>query len=441
MDDLLEEFDPTYKRISGPDGLDINARFEQADSEPVDPEPLPQPSAQIASADIAFRPPPAQQKPAPEQEGGGFDLQRMLSSLVGGSDGVANLDRSRSAQQASRLAQSKEGREREKHRLEMDIMAPAKKRKLEAETGKLGNETASKALAVASTPESQAMRESIAMRFEAQAAQMGGSDWGPRFAKAAENLRKNNSLSGMAALDLAKQYNITVDDLAKEAAAKFREKDSASDNARAARGMSETERHNRAMEGLGETKIDAKVQGNQDKLNDKIESLGNMEELLGDASETKKNVDVGPIATPINKLLQYTPWRNKDFNSLQQMTQSVNNEITNLRSGKAVSASEEARLRRELADLESLQDDPTFEDKLSGIKRLIAGYKKRAINQYQRKGGGETVDRSNTARESTMQPKSLTPGESSKDTEAIAWAKANPNDPRAKKILEMHGVK
>lgn len=175
--------------------------------------------------------------------------------------------------------------------------------------------------------------------------------------------------------------------------------------------LSETNRHNQAMEANGAQKIDAKIQGNQDKLNEKIEGLNNAEGLLDQASEAKKNVDVGPIATRINKLRQYTPWPDKDFDQLQQTLGSVRNEIKLLKAGKAVTASEEKGLNEELANLEQMQNDPTFEAKLNGMKQRLSGYKQQAVNQYQRKAGGQTVDRSNTARVSTQAQPSLTPGE------------------------------
>lgn len=193
----------------------------------------------------------------------------------------------------------------------------------------------------------------------------------------------------------------------------------------------EAARHNKAMEEMGTQKLDAKVQGNQDKLNEKIETVNNLEENLATAIEAKKHVDVGPFATPWNKIRQYTPWPNKDFNTLQEYLGTVRNEIKLLKSGKAVTPTEEKGLNEELANLEKLQDDPTFEQKLLGMAERIKRIKKRLVPQYQRKAGGETVDRSNTARESTQQAASLTPGEQEKSAKADRARKvlSDPNAP------------
>lgn len=140
---------------------------------------------------------------------------------------------------------------------------------------------------------------------------------------------------------------------------------------------------------------------NQDKLDEKIEGFNNAEDLLGQAIEDKKNVNVGFIATPFNKARQYTPWPNKDFDNLQQHLGSVRNEIKLMKSGKAVTPTEENGLNEELANLEKLQDDPTFDSRLAGMMKRIKKYKERATNQLQRRENGTTRDRSNTARTAT----------------------------------------
>jgi len=425
------------------------------DEEPA-PE-LPKARSEMASADPSFRPEP-KRAPAPKQDdSGGYDWKRMLASLFGGTAGVADLDRLRHGQEQLKLQASKQA-EDSRYRSREDSRAQGKYDAAMREQQK--REELERSAMDPNSPTSQKMRDEFSTGLDV----LGNSM--PDQKEALAKLREK--VSGMSALEIQSMQGrlggvFTIAMNAGKAAADRDLKsqtlagttaDRKDDNARGWALQREQERHNKAMEGAAATKIDAKVQGNQDKLNEKVESLGNMDDLLEQAIEAKKNVDVGPIATPFNKLRQYTPWPNEDFNTLQQSLGSVRNEIKLLKAGKAVTANEEKGLNEELANLEQMQDDPTFESKMRGMKSRIHGYKTRAVNQYQRKGSGETVDRSNTARTATKSAPSLTPGEETgaesidpQVAEKVTLARQAINDPEAspedkaaaQKILAKYG--
>ncbi len=427
LEDLLEEFDPTYSSVEiGGRPLEGSMRLAQPDAPRTPPstpqvfrenDSLPEPSAPLASADKSFRPEPVRARPMQEQddEGGGFDWKRALASLFSGDAGVQTIDKLRAAQKAEKRASAK--------RAEDSKYRASKESRDQGEYDARASERAKQNSAYAAandpqSPQSQKMRDELSAGLDI----LGNSM--PEQKQALEKLRAK--IDGMSALEiqglqgrLGSVFSLAMNagkaaaerDIKTQALAGTLD-DRKNDNARGWASQSEQERHNRAMENAAATKIDAKVQGNQDKLNEKVESLGNLDEQIGKAIEAKRNVDVGPIATPISKLRQYTPWPDKDFDQLQRTLGTVRNEIKLLKSGKAVTPTEEKGLNEEMANLEQLQDDPTFESKLNGMSELIKGYKKRAVNQYQRRSGGETVDRSNTARTATKSEPSLTPGES-----------------------------
>jgi hypothetical protein len=378
------------------------------------------------------------QNNAPTDSGGGrsFDFARGLMGFGGGAAGIAAYDKAERDRQEAPLRQMA---------MEDQVADRQTKRKELVDAMNPGSES------------SKAAQQSFAEMMRARAAMLAGKN--DRLAKMFADAA--GTAAGKSKLQLAsmeKNYTQTMGEFGKMLDAEARRAlaergldlresgvEAQQENANATRALrrdtlAETGRHNRAMEGAATQKLDAKIQGNQDKLNEKIEGLNNAEGLLQQAAEAKKNVDVGPIATRINKLRQYTPWPDKNFDQLQQTLGSVRNEIKLLKAGKAVTANEEKGLNEELANLEQMQNDPTFEAKLRGMMERISGYKRQAVNQYQRKAGGETVDRSNTARTSTQSAKSLTPGEQAQverarkaaaegNAKAAQWLKENGHAP------------
>lgn len=399
-------------------------------------------------------PSPSKTATPTSKRGGGFDWARALYAAGGGNPG--DIDKIRSAPQEradaelnNQLKTSQFQDLLDQKRLAQDALDPASQQSRAAQdrfTGKMR--------LLSQVP---GMPQSIAAQLNAAADSAGNRN-------AAEIGRLDSTMDGLlgtvskfgdaAAKRDMSQQNALLNER-KTAAAELQARntganiysqigDRRADNDLRARQISEEERHHKALESAGTQKIDAKLQGNQDKLNTEMEGWNNAEQLLKKAMVAKGNVDVGPLATPVNKLRQYTPWPNKEFNDLQQNLGSVRNEIKLLKAGKAVTANEEKGLNEELANLEQLQDDPTFEQKLQGMIDRVHGYKERVVNRYQRKEGGETVDRSNTARDATKSGRSLTPGEGGSVADKAKAVLNNPNSSEKAKIgaqkwLDDHG--
>ncbi len=424
MEDLLREFAPDYSLVQGVDMKDPTVREDVPDPsavpvpqpEPTPPqlrivkeeqsEPLPQASEPIASADPKFRPPPK----AEQKESGGWSPS-WLAGIAAFTKNPALLQMLKEQQEAPRrkaeadAASAKEQREQEKWQLERDIMSPIKVRKM-------GSETAAKALSIAGTPESEAMREAIASRFEAQAAQLGHSEWGPMFAKAAANIRGNKAITGMASLDLARQYNVAVDDLARDAATRFRKDSLAADQGMDRRRMSESERHNRVMEEIAGQReeraenrdFEATIKGPQEKLNKEINdlevALSQMHELAG----LKKGVNTGIVMDKLSKVGEKFDLTSDDRNNLNALAARIFNKETKQLAGAAVSASEWARIAPQIP--QASDDDNVF---MSKLKRATAETQKilgQRRQEYQLRKSGDPVDSSKTARRSVAADKS-----------------------------------
>lgn len=104
-----------------------------------------------------------------------------------------------------------------------------------------------------------------------------------------------------------------------------------------------------------------------------------------------------------------------------------------LRSGGAINAGEESRFKRLIpGPLDSKQE------KLNKLLRLEEGFKNLGISLTgEDKFNAKVQSRvTPTQQASQLQPKQL----SNEDQQAIEWAKSNPNDPRAMKILQIHGA-
>ncbi len=190
-----------------------------------------------------------------------------------------------------------------------------------------------------------------------------------------------------------------------------------------------TEEHARNTENKAEVKL---TKAQQEKLNQEISDLtvasNNMQELL----DTKKKVNTGPLAGPAQKLLSKVDLASDDYVNLRALGARVFNKETKTLAGSAVSPSEWARIAPQIPD--DSDDDRTYELKmrkaLEVTKQILEARKK----QYQMLDG-KPVDRSVTAQENT--PRQL----SDQDRQALEWANANPDDPRAAKIKQKLGVK
>lgn len=215
-------------------------------------------------------------------------------------------------------------------------------------------------------------------------------------------------------------------------------------SARGWSGQAETKRHNEATEALGENKMQLTLLKPQEKLNKEISGLDFALSAMKQAGELKKDVNTGKY---VQTLADFTNnWISSDLTSdkrkeLGAVVARVFNKERHELAGSAVSPSEFAVIEPQIPSLKD--DDSLFMTKLTKAIELTNDLLSKKRAEYQRGPGGMPVDKSNTARKATGQKPVLTPEETSgsADSEAVKWAKANPGDPRAKKILEMNGVK
>lgn len=451
LEDLIDEFDAKDVVIADPEHQDILAgrmnRASGADLEegpqlppgfereapprrPLQvPDELPQPSAPIASADRSFRPPPRTEEAAPPKrapasdDGEGFDWKRALTHLFSGQAGVSDLDRLRQGSAAAKAKAATDAEERsykqeelklkrDKFGLERDLLAPAK-------AGKMNADAASKAMLVGTTPESKEIREAVAARFELQAKTLADSPYGAMFAQAAADMRRRSDMSGKAALDVAKQYNVSVDDIAAAAAQKFKEGDVTADNARADRRLAMDERRHAAARAAAQAKgVKAANAKFQEKLNGEMTTLEYTRSALREAldiktgKQTGKAVNTGWLANKGQQVLQAFGAASDEFSDLEALLSSLNNKVTKEFGGSNVTASEWGRISRQLATLD--KDDKDFESK---VRRALAELDRQEpliIDKYQRFEDGTPVDRANTARKATGVAPAQTPGEAAK---------------------------
>lgn len=419
---------PQYDTDAATGSKATRAPLVGPEDEPIDVpsgrQPLPMPSEPFASTDRSFRPPPRTEEAAPPKrapaDGEGFDWKRALTHLFSGQAGVSDLDRLRQGSAAAKAKAATDAEERsykqeelklkrDKFGLERDLLAPAK-------AGKMNADAASKAMLVGTTPESKEIREAVAARFELQAKTLADSPYGAMFAQAAADMRRRSDMSGKAALDVAKQYNVSVDDIAAAAAQKFKEGDVTADNKRADRRLAlDEKRYARAAaaaQAKGAKAANAKF---QEKLNGEMTTLQYAREALTEALNIKtgkatgKPVNTGWLANKGQQALQMVDMASDEYNDLEGLLAMVNNRVTKEFGGANVTASEWGRISRQLATLD--KDDKNFETK---IKRVLAELDRQEpliISKYQRNDDGTPIDKSNTARAATKMAPAQTPGE------------------------------
>jgi hypothetical protein len=376
---------------------------------------LPQPSAPIAAA------PQPRQRETADDSGGGYDWQRMLSSLLGGNEGVSTLDRRRAQDAQGKLAAQKEAREQAKFELERDLIAPSKAAERDAKTDKYRAETGAKALAIASTPESKAMVQTISSALLTQAQRLKTSGADPivvqQIETAARNMATNPSMTGLGAIDAAKMFGRLGEGIVHEALKR-------GDQELATRKQDETEAQHDEQNKQAWARINAAAQRaankpservraqqakDQTKLDDEIEKAEWARNTLIEIASLKERVNTGPLAGRAQNMLQTVDLASDDFNSLKQRLAQLSNRIIKELSGSAVTGNEWMRMQDELANI--LNDDRNFMVKLAGMIELTESIKQRAINRYTRMEDNTPSQRTNTAARVTAQTPKVMPGE------------------------------
>lgn len=173
-----------------------------------------------------------------------------------------------------------------------------------------------------------------------------------------------------------------------------------------------------------------------------VAALGNIEDNLGfkiDDYDDKtgtvrgKKVDLPGVSIPG---IGRTSFYSRDARELQSAAAKVFNLELRDRSGAAVTVPELERLKIEFAS-GRFNSEPELIKALKSYKTILAthlknteaGFKPELVDKYSERGGITSRDVGGAKAAATPE-----------DKEAIAWAKANPNDPRAKDILRANGL-
>lgn len=347
-------------------------------------EPLPgtiDPAARMAEG----RSPP--KATTPERGGSSFDFARGLAGFSGGAAGISAYDKA--------AQERKEG--------------PIK---LQMQQGELADKQAERATKLkdireAMDPNSEASKsaqQSAAMLNQARAQILAGKN--PALAKMFADAA--TGAKGKTRLQLAnaeKNYAQIMGEFGKMVDSEARQKLAAEgmdlkrqgvaaqqDNAAATRALSrdqlsETTRHNKATE---DGKITARIEQEQEKLNEKVAGLNEQDELMHMVGEQKKKVNTGILANATQQLLKKVGLESKEFDTLEGLVSGVNNQIIKLQAGGNVTAGEAVRMRQQLPSPD--MDDQEFETKLSTVLNQIALKKKNASKQYQRAPTGAVKD-------------------------------------------------
>lgn len=439
MRSLEEEFwdDPKNAPQYDPDTLQTVYPSEGPEDEPIDtraplfdpsaipsgrrplpvPDELPKASAPVAAA-----------APQVADDGGGYDWQRALTSLFGGGEGVSALDRQRGMAKQERAERgkaardlAKDRRDEEKWQLERDVLAPAKAHKMSADADKARAMSQAKALSISSSPESQAMRETIASGLSMQAQRLKSSGADDFLVKqlegAAQNMRANAGMSGVAALDAAKMFGKLGESVVSEALARAKQDETERYHDAQIGDMAEKNKIARARiaaareraSNVQPERVRAQQAKNQDKLDDEIEKAEWARSMLLQVAELKQKVNTGPLAGRVQNALQSVDLSSDEFNQLKQRIAMVSNRIIKELSGSAVTGNEWARMQDELANI--MNDDRNFDTKLADMIELTESIKQRAINRYTRGETGAPMHPSNTAARVTGQAPKVNPGE------------------------------
>lgn len=166
--------------------------------------------------------------------------------------------------------------------------------------------------------------------------------------------------------------------------------DRLSDNARQREQLEEQVRHNKAVEANQGNRFTAKLEKDQEKLNEKVAGLNEQEELLSQVAEQKGKVNTGFFSNKLQQGLKYIGLEDKDFDQLEATLAGVTNQIIKLQAGGNVTAGEALRMRQQLPSPD--MDEPEFNAKLAAVVNQIALKKKNAAKQYERMVGGDVRD-------------------------------------------------
>lgn len=246
---------------------------------------------------------------------------------------------------------------------------------------------------------SKTAASAVAQKYMAQAQLLAAKN--PQIAKMLTD-SANKMLAGGVSARMVKENLAALGSVAPqalgEASKAFDDTMQAQANARGWAGLKQSDEHFKAAQ---TGKITAKIEKDQEKLNEKTAGLNEQDELLRDVGEQKKNVNTGYFSNAMQQGLKKIGLESKEFDDLEATLAGVTNQIIKLQAGGNVTHGEAARMRQQLPSPD--MDDQEFETKLDRVVKQIAIKKKNAAKEYQRKSGGEVRDSAPIGRELVQQ--------------------------------------
>lgn len=359
--------------------------------------------------------PPRQQSAQPQEDapasggGGGFDIQRALLGMTSGAAGIQAVDAARAQRARLLLDQMREARQNQLS----DMSIAEQQRKLDLSKASL--DPASSVSEKARTrflsqidgygrlmPKLKPMLDNLAAGVQnMSAADVAAADeQGLSLVELARKLEHDQAMQAIAAdnRELKKEQIKATNDARSESFA-FRK-----DEAEAKRQEREDARTERDVAAYGKevAPID--------------DALFNADEAL----EAKKKVSTGKAQNFFHEVRKAVGIPNKDMVALESAAGALGAGIRHAISGGAVTPDEGKYLLKQLAELD--QSDPEYDIKLQKIHARLMRSKKAIQAAHPRATGAQK------------------PPASTADSDAVTWAKAHPDDARAKEILKLNGM-
>mgnify|MGYP003440827015 CR=1 FL=1 len=429
------QYDPdTLSTAFAPPPEDEPEPVEPVD-EPMPPrQPLPLPSAPMASNDPEFRPPHAGQGGGGEES---YDWRRALTSLFGGSEGVSQYDRQKLAEAAQRMqerqagersklgaAQEKRTEAQEKRAQEMhEALLP----KRQAEAADITSKMTARDLKMPGSPASKATVEGAVSGLKLLAGRIEAAD--PASAKlmlkTASDMAANPGMTGMDAIKLLDRFGRFGQQIKNDALNAARIKHMGNQDANAVRD----DTYRATAREDGEIKIRDQAQEKLNtEINDKTQAIENMRSI----GKLQQNVNTGFITN------WWSKWIGKPFdinsasrNDLEAMLARTFNKETKELAGSAVTPAEWERISPQIP--QASDDDNVFRSKLAQAIAIAEDILAKRKKQYQLRANKKPTDTSITAQNAAAEGVADDAAKKDKNRARAQQIVADPNEDPKKK--------
>jgi len=399
-DAAMDSQDATLRRRALTDAK-IQAMAQQAQAAP--PTQQAQPIAQQAP------------QPSPPRERG-FDFERAVAGLTGRGAGIAALDNSRLAAQRQQSDEAIRQQQMQSHQAEQALKQTELRDSVnpQSELSRVAvEEYARTNMARAAILKDQ--NPKLAAMFEQAAKSSAGKSRMQIMQAEKSNQQMMGELLKMIDFQAKRMQNQESNDIRREGIAASRA-NAAAMRAIAGDRLAETRNQNAIM---NQDRADKRLEREAEAYGKDVAPLNETNELLDEAESVKRNVNTGKISNLVHKGAKFIGVETdkpidiagvrvlnstKDYARLERSIGAVDNQITNLVSGKTITPNEGERLKRELAELD--MDDQEFETKVQGIRNRIAIKLKEANKKHPMTSSAkpQAVDRIALAKEALSDP-------------------------------------